>query len=555
MPTCITASSGTESPSKKSALAASAVPGRVSATTLAPCPRAMSTASNSEGMPPTCEMAVPAPPGRCAAPATCCRWWSAQAFAERPRRNSRACRSLAMNHEVAPAPYRSTCGAAAMAATAPSSTCMSSWPRTPETEAAALRAILPTTSSAASSMLTRRCSGEPPSASCCASPSLNSRRPAKPRSRQVRMVVGTELRERSANCSKLSSSTRSGSSRIRSRIARRVAGAPLRVCAFFGSRQGVIGASGSEMHGDGVAHAVVVLDDGHPVPFVEGGAGMRDAEADTVADLGGLRFLAGVPAQVGVLVVERGDLPASGYGLRFERATRRARDGHGHRKVERDVALAHGEDRQAWLGARLHRGPHFHRRAQALAALAAQALVERAHHALVEAVVVRDVAARAQQAAHRRAQRGLQASGHEVEDRRTAGRDQHLVSLEELVRIAVARDGFHAVHQRVGIRGVGFADASSALPFIGFDADELDRIARTQARGERHRLFMRAATGARAFDADLEHHFERHACRMAPGPVFYEAELRQRIDQEHDAHALRLARQQLEIPAGFLPHQ
>src|SRR6218665_1408430 len=108
------------------------------------------------------------------------------------------------------------------------------------------------------------------------------------------------------------------------------------------------------MHGDGVAHAVVVLDDGHPVPFVEGGAGMRDAEADTVADLGGLRFLAGVPAQVGVLIVERRDLPAGGYGLRFERATRRARDGHGHRKVERDVALAHGEDRQAWLGARLH---------------------------------------------------------------------------------------------------------------------------------------------------------------------------------------------------------
>src|SRR6218665_1428422 len=113
------------------------------------------------------------------------------------------------------------------------------------------------------------------------------------------------------------------------------------------------------MHGDGVAHAVVVLDDGHPVPFVEGGAGMRDADADTVADLGGLGCLAGVPTQVGVLVVERPDLPAGGYGLLLARTARRARYGHGHREVERDVALAHGEDRQAWLGSRLLRGPHF----------------------------------------------------------------------------------------------------------------------------------------------------------------------------------------------------
>ncbi|MNT77570.1 hypothetical protein D3C72_2167000 [compost metagenome] len=74
MPTCITASSGTDRPIRKSALAASAVPGRVIATTWAPCPRAMSTASSSEGMPPTCEMAMTTPPGRCAAPATCCRW-------------------------------------------------------------------------------------------------------------------------------------------------------------------------------------------------------------------------------------------------------------------------------------------------------------------------------------------------------------------------------------------------------------------------------------------------------------------------------------------------
>jgi hypothetical protein len=55
--------------------------------------------------------------------------------------------------------------AAAMAVTAASSEAMSSCVRTPATDAATLRETLATISSALSSMLTRRCSGEPPSAS------------------------------------------------------------------------------------------------------------------------------------------------------------------------------------------------------------------------------------------------------------------------------------------------------------------------------------------------------------------------------------------------------
>ena len=42
---------------------------------------------------------------------------------------------------------------------------------------------------------------------------------------------------------------------------------------------------------DGVAHAVVLFDHRHPVPFVEGGAGMRDAERDPV-----VRWLLAAPA-------------------------------------------------------------------------------------------------------------------------------------------------------------------------------------------------------------------------------------------------------------------
>ncbi len=281
---------------------------------------------------------------------------------------------------------------------------------------------------------------------------------------------------------------------------------------------------------------------------------MRDAQAHAVADLGCIGFFALVPTQVGMLVVQRGDLPAGGHTLRLQRAARRACDRHGQRKVEGDVTLADRQDRQARLGPRLHVGPDFHCRGQAFAALAAQALVHHAHHALVEAMVVRDIAARAQQAAHRRTQRRLQAPRHEVEDGRAAGRDQHLVGLKQLLRVAVARHGFDAVHQRGGVGRVGLALARGALPFVGLDAHELGRVARAHPRGERNGFVVRAAARARALHADLEHHLERHARGIALGPVFNERQLRDRIDQEHDAQVRMVGQQQLDACQVFVAH-
>ena len=38
------------------------------------------------------------------------------------------------------------------------------------------------------------------------------------------------------------------------------------------------------MRRDGIDHPVIVIDHRQPVPFVEGGAGVRDAQADALAD-------------------------------------------------------------------------------------------------------------------------------------------------------------------------------------------------------------------------------------------------------------------------------
>ena len=96
-------------------------------------------------------------------------------------------------------------------------------------------------------------------------------------------------------------------------------------------------------------------------------------------------------AQIGVLVVHRGDLPV---GRRPAAATvvaaaaRYALDRDRHLEVERGVALAHRQDREPRLGARLHARPHFQRRPQAGPRLPCGA-ASRFHafeHPLVEAV-------------------------------------------------------------------------------------------------------------------------------------------------------------------------
>ncbi len=108
-----------------------------------------------------------------------------------------------------------------------------------------------------------------------------------------------------ASSSKLSSSTRSGSSRITSRM--RAARRRRRCRAARATRwsRPLLMRSTQKCIDRRVDDAVVVVDHRHPVPLVEGGAGVRDAEADAVADVRRLAGIGRVPAQVGVLVVQR----------------------------------------------------------------------------------------------------------------------------------------------------------------------------------------------------------------------------------------------------------
>ena len=270
---------------------------------------------------------------------------------------------------------------------------------------------------------------------------------------------------------------------------------------------------------------------------------MRDAEADTVADGRGGGFVGRVPAQVGVLVVQGGDGPARGHIGGRHRTARGALDRDRHLEVVGDVALANREDRQARLGPRLHQRPHFHRRAQALALRAADALVDDLEVALVVPVVVRHVAARTQQPAHRATEHGREAARHQIEDRGATGGDQHLVGLEPAVRRALACDRFDAVHQRRGERRVVRGGALQPHAFVALDADELHIRARMHARGQRDRLGMRAATGAAAGQADLQHHVERPAVPVRDRPALDQIELRGRVDEERDAQ-IGVAREQ-----------
>src|SRR5688572_15483281 len=122
------------------------------------------------------------------------------------------------------------------------------------------------------------------------------------------MMVGTELLARRASISKVSSSTLCGSSRISASTVRRAVGARSMISAIFSRTRGVICGQSSEAGDDGVTHVVLVVHHGHPAPFVEGGAGVGDAERDQVSHAQGLVLGAGA-AQVGVLVVEAADLP------------------------------------------------------------------------------------------------------------------------------------------------------------------------------------------------------------------------------------------------------
>ena len=269
--------------------------------------------------------------------------------------------------------------------------------------------------------------------------------------------------------------------------------------------------------------------------------GMRNAEHHAVADRWGRTAF---ELEVGVLVVQGRDAPARVGSLDARRAQRREADRHRQPHVEADVAPARGEDRQARFGHALHAGPQLQRGPQAFAAAAA--LDHRLHQPLVVAVVVRDVAARAQQRTHRALQLQPHARGHEIEDARAAGRHDHLVGVEQLLGVARLRHRGHALHQRAGVGVVARAVAGGAQAFITLDADQRHRGARVQRARQRERVVVRAHAGAAAGDADLEQHLERCRATLRRQPGFDAIELRQRIDQEHHTQVRVLRTQRLQ---------
>ena len=119
--------------------------------------------------------------------------------------------------------------------------------------------------------------------------------------------------------------------------------------------------------------------------------------------------------------------------------------------------------------------------------------------ALVVAVVVRDVAARAQQAAHR--PRRARASGASRPGRRWPSRRPRAAPRRSSNRpfaSQCARDGIDAVHQRVGVGGVGARCRRSrpALRSTRCRPAATAALARRRSR-QRERLVVRAAAGAR----------------------------------------------------------
>ena len=142
--------------------------------------------------------------------------------------------------------------------------------------------------------------------------------------------------------------------------------------------------------------------------------------------------------------------------------------------------------------------------------------------ALVVAVVVRDVAARAQQAAHRPAERGREARsrpGRRSPSRRPRAAPRRCRTGP--VSSQCARDGLDAVHQR---RRRTAASARCRRSRRGLRSTRCRPGAPPALACRRsasaQRLVVRAAAGAPAGQADLEQHLERHGCRRwRCGPV------------------------------------
>ena len=160
-------------------------------------------------------------------------------------------------------------------------------------------------------------------------------------------------------------------------------------------------------------------------------------------------------------------------------------------------------------------------------------------------MVVRDVAAGTQQATHRPSQTWTQPGGDQIEDGRATGRQQHLVGVEQLLGVDLARDGMEARHQRIGHGFVVFGVAGHAQAFVAFDADQGNRCAAVQGARQLQRRLVLTQTAAPARHAQFQQHLERWRAGVGLVPGFDQGQLSQRIDQENHAQAGVLTAQAL----------
>ena len=194
--------------------------------------------------------------------------------------------------------------------------------------------------------------------------------------------------------------------------------------------------------------------------------------------------------------------------------------GRGQPHVKRQVPFARVQDGQTRLGARLHHGPDLQRGLQAVAAtprlpaqpVLGQTLVGQGPQALVKTVVVRHVAARAQQPPHGAAEGeglafgGAQGRCHQVEHGRSPRRQQHFGALKQTFGVALAGQCVHALHElrHQGAVGVGVAFRPQAL--VTFQAHQPHGGAGLHRAGQCQGLVRLAATGPPAVQAQFQQH-------------------------------------------------
>jgi hypothetical protein len=184
---------------------------------------------------------------------------------------------------------------------------------------------------------------------------------------------------------------------------------------------------------------------------------------------------------------------------------------HRQAGVVRGVALAHGEDGEARLGARLHHAPDLQRRPQACARGQAFAFVEALQLNLVHAMVAGEIAAAAQHRTQRprQAVQLLEAVRDQVEKAGPAGRDQDVRRAEQAFVVGFAHQRAQLAHE--------FLDRGGLVeqPLVAFEAGQQQPRRTFDGARHRHRFVQRAAARAFAGQAEFDQHRQRPRQRVS----------------------------------------